>query len=213
MRLNINLATQKYEDAGAFYVRWGAFVGAALLLTLILSWVAWSSHSRSVQARKRISELQQKIAELDRQKDTAESVLNRADNHDVRAQSRFWNDRISQRSFSWTLLFSELEKIMPRRASLVAVQPEAESEQKTAELGLDQRLKLKLAINGEKYDDAIELVKNMEGSRRFHVIGIETEVFKAATKGSPATVQFRIETYYMPPPLPQPSAPAQKEGL
>ncbi|HET6844479.1 MAG TPA: hypothetical protein VFK06_22765 [Candidatus Angelobacter sp.] len=212
MRLNINLATQKYEDAGAFYVRWGTFVGAALLLTLILGWVSWSSHSRSVQARKRISELQQKIAELDRQKDTAESVLNRQDNHDVRAQSRFWNDRISQRSFSWTLLFSELEKIMPKRASLVAVQPETESEQKAPKTGLDQRLKLKLSINGEKYDDAIELVKNMESSRRFHVIGIETEIFKAATKGSPATVQFRIETYYMPP-LSQQFEPAQKEGL
>jgi hypothetical protein len=213
MRLNINLATQKYEDAGTFYVRWGTFVGAALLLTLILGWVAWSSHSRSVQAQKRIAELQQKIVELDRQKDTAESVLNRQDNHDVREQSRFWNNRINQRSFSWTLLFSELEKIMPRRAFLVAVQPEINTEEKLPETGREQKLKLKLSIDGEKYDDAIELVKNMEGSQRFHVIGIETEIFKAATKGNSATVRFRIETYYMPPPLPQPSSPTQKEGL
>jgi hypothetical protein len=213
MRLNINLATQKYEDAGAFYVRWGTFVGAALLLTLVLGWAAWSSHTHSIQSQKRIAELQQKIAELDRQKDRTEAVLNRSDNHDVREQSHFWNSRISQRSFSWTLLFSELEKIMPRRAFLVAVQPETESDRKLPGPDVDQRLKLKLSIDGEKYDDAIELVKNMEGSQRFHVIDIETEVFKTATKGSPATVQFRIETYYMPPSLPRQSAPAQKEGL
>ena len=213
MRLNINLATQKYEDAGAFYARWGTFVSAALLLTLVLGWAAWSSHTHSIQSQKRIAELQQKIAELDRQKDKTEAVLNRPENHDVREQSHFWNNRISQRSFSWTLLFSELEKIMPRRAFLVAVQPETGSDQKLPGAGVDQRLKLKLSINGEKYDDAIELVKNMEGSQRFHVIGIETEVFKAATKGNSATVQFRIETYYMPPPLPQQSTPAQKEGL
>lgn len=211
MRLNINLATQKYEDAGAFYMRWGSFVGAALLLTMVLGWVAWSSHARSMQAQKRIFELQQKIAELDRQKDRTETVLNLPENHDVREQSRFWNNRISQRSFSWTLLFSELEKIMPRRAFLVAVQPEINSDQKLPETV--QKLKLKLSIDGEKYDDAIELVKNMEGSQRFHVIGIETEVFKAPTKGSSATVRFRIETYYMPPSLPQPSPSAQKEGL
>jgi|SRR5579859_3634742 len=213
MRLNINLATQKYEDAGAFYRRWGAFVGAALLLTLILGWIAWSSHTHSMQAHKRIAELQRKIDELDRQKDRTETVLNLPENHDVREQSRFWNNRISQRSFSWTLLFSELEKIMPRRAFLVAVQPEINSDKKLPETVQYQKLKLKLSIDGEKYDDAIELVKNMEGSQRFHVIGIETEVFKTPTKGSSATVRFRIETYYMPPSLSQPSAPAQKEGL
>jgi len=113
MRLNINLAAQKYEDAGAFYVRWGTFVGAALLLTLVLGWAAWSSHTHSIQSQKRIAELQQKIAELDRQKDRTEAVLNRSDNHDVREQSHFWNSRISQRSFSWTLLFSELENHAP----------------------------------------------------------------------------------------------------
>jgi len=30
MRVNVNLATQKYEDARAFFARWGTAVAAAL---------------------------------------------------------------------------------------------------------------------------------------------------------------------------------------
>ena len=36
MRLDINLASQPYEDARQFWMRWGTAVGALALLTLVL---------------------------------------------------------------------------------------------------------------------------------------------------------------------------------
>ena len=36
MRLDINLASQPYEDARQFWMRWGTALGAAALLTLAL---------------------------------------------------------------------------------------------------------------------------------------------------------------------------------
>ena len=33
MRLNINLASQKYEDARRFYLRWGTALVLAILIT------------------------------------------------------------------------------------------------------------------------------------------------------------------------------------
>ena len=36
MRLDINLASQPYEDARQFWMRWGTAVGAVGLLTLVL---------------------------------------------------------------------------------------------------------------------------------------------------------------------------------
>ena len=36
MRLDINLASQPYEDARQFWMRWGTAVGAVGLLTLML---------------------------------------------------------------------------------------------------------------------------------------------------------------------------------
>ena len=47
MRLNINLASQKYEDVRRFYVRWGTAIALAAVLTLLLVFLAWKNYSDS----------------------------------------------------------------------------------------------------------------------------------------------------------------------
>jgi Tfp pilus assembly protein PilN len=191
MRLNINLASQKYEDARSFYARWGTALGLLLVVTIVLALLAWSNHSSSVQANRRIAELQTKIADLDRERSAAEATLNLAENHDVREQSMFWNERFSQRSFSWTQLFSDLEKVMPNRAYVVSVQPVPTTDKHT--------LKIKIVVDGETHDDANDLVKRMEASARFRQAAIVRESMQAAKGGLP-TWQFDIEAQYLPPP-------------
>src|ERR1700682_659678 len=191
MRLNINLASQKYEDARAFYARWGTALGLLLVITIVLAALAWSSHSRSVQASQRIAELQKKIADLDREKTAAEATLNLPENHDVREESRFWNERILQRSFSWTQLFTDLERVMPNRAYVMSVSPAP---------ALDKRIRLKIVVAAETHDNANDLVKRMEQSTRFRATGIVAESSQSASKGGPAVVQFEIEALYTPPP-------------
>jgi Tfp pilus assembly protein PilN len=191
MRLNINLASQKYEDACSFYARWGTALGLLVVITIALSLLAWSDHSRSVQANRRIADLQTKIAELDRERSAAEATLNLAENHDVREQSKFWNNRITQRAFSWTQLFSDLERVMPNRAYVASVEPMPSS---------DKHLRLKIIVDGETHDDANDLVKRMEASARFQTARIVRETTQASTKGGPSYWQFDIEANYLPPP-------------
>src|ERR1700674_3610089 len=191
MRLNINLASQKYGDARAFYQRWGTALGLLLVITIVLGLLAWSNHSRSVEASRRIAELQRKIADVDSEKSVSEAILNRPENHDVRAESRFWNDRIRRRAFSWTQLFSDLERVMPSRAYVVAVEPAPTS---------DKHLRLKILVDGETHENANDLVKRMEGSARFHATIINVEGVQAPVKGAPPMWQFAIEADYSPPP-------------
>ena len=47
MRLNINLASQKYEDVRRFYVRWGTAIALTAILTLVLIFLACESISES----------------------------------------------------------------------------------------------------------------------------------------------------------------------
>ena len=203
MRLNINLASQKYEDAKAFFMRWGLAVALSVIATLVLAGLAWSSHTRAVEVGKRITKLQQQAAELDGERAKAEEILNRPENHDVRDQSRFWNARIEQRAFSWTHLFSDLEKIMPSRAFVTSVQPVPSK---------DKKLKLKITIQSESHKFANDLVKSMEASQRFHAASITSEVTHPATNKSPALVEFHIETYYTPTSPLVTSAAREKEG-
>ncbi len=204
MRFSINLASQKYEDVQQFYLRWGAAVALLILLAVFLGFRARSTYENAKQSGRHIAELKEKIRVLQQEKANAEALLNLPENHDVRDQSSFWNEEFSQKSMSWTELLTDLEKIMPDRAFLVSVAPTLTS---------DRRLKLKMTIAGEKFDDGNELIRRMEGSPHFRVPVINTQSVLNVGKGQPM-VQFAVETYYTPANWKQPAEPSGvKEGM
>ncbi len=203
MRLNINLASQKYEDVRQFYVRWGASLAAAFVLTVILAVLAGLNYSRSSQSTRRIKDLREKITALEKERAGAEAVENSPENRDVTEQKNYWNAEIARRTFSWTQLFNDLQKIMPGRAYVMSVAPE---------LTRDNRLKLKLVIAAEKHDNAIDLVKRMEGSPRFRESQITAEALQKDPRTGANTFKFDIEAFYTPSGI-APARPAAKEGM
>jgi Tfp pilus assembly protein PilN len=203
MRLNINLASQKYTDARQFYLRWGAAVTVMLLLTVFLGIRARLTYTISKQSGRHIAELKEKIRNTEQQKASAEAVLNKPENHDVREQYSVWNNLLEQKSFSWTELFTDLEKIMPGRAYVISI---------AASPPTNHRLKLAMAIAGEKYDDASELIKKMEGSEHFRFPVLVGQAPLSVGKGPPL-VQFAIETFYTPANRIQQPSSSAKEGM
>src|SRR5262249_19117364 len=155
-RLNINLASRKYEDVRKFYIGWGVTLIALGVCTLVLAALATVNYISAAGANKDIKALQDKGAALQKERD---SLLEREkQNREVTEQKRFWNTQIAKRTFSWTQLLNDLQKMMPARARLASVQPE---------LTPDHRLKLKLTIEGESRPSARELKEKMEGSECF----------------------------------------------
>jgi Tfp pilus assembly protein PilN len=216
MRIDINLASQKYEDVGEFYLLWGGALSVLLAITAALTLLAWHSHKTEIRETRNIRELRDKITRLDEKRRQAEAALNRPENQDVRDQSRFWNDVIDEKAFSWTQLFSDLEKILPTKVYITSAQPS---------ITKDKRLKLKLVFVGEKFDDANELLNKMERSERFRLPELSaTGVHKPQGQANfgvgrgfaPAETidgyQFEISTYYTPT-APSPAQPrAEKKG-
>jgi Tfp pilus assembly protein PilN len=195
MRININLASQKYEDAREFYLRWGSAVALVLLLSIGIALVTWYTYRSSASDRKRINELREKISRLDEERRTAEAILNRPENQDVRDQTRFWNDVIDKKSFSWTQLLSDLEKVMPGRAYVESVQPN---------ITQDRRLQLRLMVAGEKHEALEELMSKMSRGERFRDNQLVTESVRAPSVGAPPVWEFEIVTYYVPGAISQP---------
>jgi Tfp pilus assembly protein PilN len=202
MRLNINLASVKYEDVRSFYVRWGTALAAGALLTVLLSALAVYNHSQSAASSARIKDLQQKISQLEKDRAAAEAFENSPENRGITEQKNYWNIQIAKRAFSWTQLFNDLQKIMPGRAYVISVAPE---------LTQDNRLKLKLTIGAEKHENAIDLVKRMEASPRFRQPQIAAETVQKDSKTGASTFKLEIEAFYTPAGL-MPRA-ATREGM
>src|ERR1700722_9058402 len=198
MRLDINLASQPYEDAKQFWTRWGTAVGALGVLTLgllIMTIGGWVHARRDHIA---MAERRAAIDDRDRIRASAESFLNRPENRNTRDTSQFLNELIERKAFCWTLVLENLEKVMPPRVHLVSIQPTLDE---------DNQLAMKMSVAGDSVERALELPRRMEASGRFARTYILTENSRAASPNGD-TEQADIAATYVPEQFPAPPAAA-----
>jgi len=99
MRLDINLASQPYEDARQFWMRWGTATIAVAFLTLILLTMTARGWVYARQDRQAMAETRALIADRDRIRANAEAFLNRPENRNTRDTSQFLNEMIERKAF------------------------------------------------------------------------------------------------------------------
>ena len=187
MRLNINLATQPYEDSRKFWLRWGpalALAGVVTLGLMIAALLAWRDARKD---QNQIASFEKQIAACEQERSRTQEVLDRPENRSTRDQSQFINDLIRRKSFSWTQVFADLERIMPPQIHVTSIHPELK----------DNQLKLKLSVASQTRERAIELVRKMEQSPRFLNPSIHEES-AAQGQGNADTAHSEIEAIYLP---------------
>ena len=172
MRLDINLASQPYEDARQFWLRWGTALAAAAVLTLALLTITVTDWFAARRDHAQIADLRSEIAQRDRTRQQAERFLSQPENRTTRDQSQFLNELIERKSLSWTHVLEDLEKVMPARVHLVSIHPELDE---------DNQLTLKMVVAGDR-DRALELARRMEDSRHFTQTYVDSE--NSAATGS-----------------------------
>src|SRR5215467_9154417 len=100
MRLDINLASQPYEDARQFWMRWGTALGIVGALTLVLLTMTITSWFNARRDHKTMSDERALIAQRDQVRANAERILNLPDNRTTRDESQVLNQLIERKGFS-----------------------------------------------------------------------------------------------------------------
>ena len=188
MRVDINLATQPYQDVQQFWLRWGSAIVLLAVATMLLFWVTAAGWQTARQDRQLMRQYEQQIAMRDTERADAEALMNLPQNSSTRDRSQFLNDLFYRKAFSWTGVFEDLEQVMPPGLHVVSITPE------TAPSG---DLSIKLTVAGESRERALDLVRKMEGSQHFQQTQIEEEASEvgAATPGD--NVKFNISAFYV----------------
>lgn len=189
MRIDINLATRPYRDVRRFLLSWG--LGTALLAVITLGLVIYAGVSwrQSRASRQQTSQLRQQIEKLDRERTDAIAMLNQPQNVEVVSRAAFLNDFIARRSFSWTRLFMELERIVPPRLHLVSIAPS---------LNKNNQIEIRMIVGGDAREPAVELVERLERSPSFRQAALRAEAFAAPGATGGDRVQFEISTLFVP---------------
>jgi type IV pilus assembly protein PilN len=202
MRLDINLATRPYRDVRQFLRTWGTGTVLLALLTAGLCWYTFHAWSKTRSARAEVALVQNEIDTLNRQRESGIALLNQPQNRAVANQSAFLNGLIARRSFSWTMLFMELERIMPARLHVTSIAPS---------LNKRNQIEIHMVVAGDARDQAVELVRRLEDSPSFQQPELRSETLAQNTPGAPILaggdrVQFDITMLYVPKATPEQAA-------
>lgn len=187
MKISVNLASRPYEDEGQFYRLWGTALVLTALFTAFMLFVSARHYYGAEREWESARQAQAKLAELKKESVMAQQVLARPENRGTRDQSQFLNSAILRKSFSWTKLMEDMEKVMPAGLRVTSIAPVVDQR---------NRFILKVEVEGQNRDTAVELLRNMEKSAHFRSPQISSETY--AKTGEAAGVRSDIVTSYLP---------------
>ena len=206
MRLNINLATQPYEDARRFTAIWTGILGVLMLSAIVLGFLVARRWQEYRQISRAIAVERSVLQDLDAKQAQDLAILNRPENLDVRQQSDFLNGLILRKEISWTKIFTTLEKMMPPHLRVLSVQPKLVQDQ----------IIINLQLGGDSRERTAELIRRMERSKTFRNARVLTESDTAfggqAGPGQqqPDPMRFVVQAEYIPGVEETETAAAQK---
>jgi len=157
MRISLNLATRPFTDLGPAIGRLRIAMGALALLCILFGFGLHFFDRRAAEARAREHAVDARIARVDFERHRAEDLMREPDNAQVLNQSIALNQIFDEKAFSWTLAMEAMETVLPAGVQVTAIEPVREK---------DGHITLHLRVVGG-HDRAVELVRNLEHSRRF----------------------------------------------
>jgi type IV pilus assembly protein PilN len=200
MRISINLATRPFVELRPLFARLRLAMAGLALLAVCLG---IGLHMMSVRARAekaQMDSLKAQTAALENERLANEARMREPQNRAVLERSKFLNDQFALKSFSWTAVMMDLERVLPAGVQVTSIEPVM-----TADGGVNIRLR----VSGER-ELAVNLVRNLERSQRFLSPRLANETAQTQEQGrlvptaqatTPGGVEFDILSGYNPLPL------------
>lgn len=199
MRVSINLATRPFVELRPLYARL-RLVMAALALTAILLGIGL--HLLDAQARAeqaQIDALKAQTSAVQQERQTNQARMEEPQNRAELERSKFLNNLFARKSFSWTSVMMDLERVLPAGVQVTSIDPSISAE---------GNVNIRLRVDGPR-DLAVNLIRNLELSQRFLTPRLANETAQtqehegmrpASAIGVPGGVEFDITSGYNPLP-------------
>jgi type IV pilus assembly protein PilN len=199
MRISINLATRPFVELRPLFARLRlAMAGLAVVAIALGVWLHYlNKHARVAQAQ--MDALKQQTAALETERATNERRMLEPQNQAVLNRSIFLNNLFAAKSFSWTSVMMDLERVLPAGVQVTSIDPAISPE---------HTVTIRLRVSGDR-DKVVDLVRNLERSQRFLAPRPANETAQTKQQGQfvqvqqvggPEGVEFEIVSGYNPLP-------------
>jgi len=198
MRITINLASRPFADLGPALKRVRIAMGVLALASILFGLGLHAVHQRAEEARARDHSLDGQIARITAERQGYQTLMRQPANAAVLTQAGNLNQLFDEKAFSWTLAMEDLETVLPGGVQVTTIEPTRAK---------DGHITLRLRVVGPR-DRAVELVSNLEHSRRFLLPRNVSETSESTSGpqqrlepvSASSRVNFDVLADYNPPP-------------
>lgn len=196
MRITVNLATRPFTELRPLFAKLRLIAAALVLVAVTLGVALHFLNARAREAESQMNFLKAKTLQYQQLRQRNEARMRQPQNMAVLERSRFLNSVFAKKSFSWTAVMMDLERVLPAGVQVTSIEPA------TTKSG---DVNIRLRVSGQR-ERAVELVRNLERSQRFISPRLADESSQvqegkaSATPTSPGAVEFDIYSGYNPLP-------------
>jgi type IV pilus assembly protein PilN len=198
MRISVNLANRPFVELRPLFARLRLAMGVLAVLAIGLWFALHSLNAKAAVARARMDGLKAETQRYQHERQVNESRMHQPQNMAVLERSQFLNAVFAWKSFSWTAVMMDLEKVLPAGVQVTSIEPAITKE---------GDVNIRLRVSGDR-ERAVQLVRNLETSQRFLSPRLSSEQAQTqegnrGTNGPvtmPGAVQFEILSGYNPLP-------------
>jgi type IV pilus assembly protein PilN len=183
MKVRLNLATNALQTHRRFLVAAGIGAGVAGLLVLLLGWHVYSVRRIDEELRAKSLRMQQETAQLVRQHNDLERFFSLPENARLHDRADFLNSIIDARSFNWTQMFMDLERLLPGGVRVVSIEPHQ----------VKGRIEVKLTIGADGDEAQLKFLHALESSKVFTGIEVEKDAVSTLAGGDQRVMQLSVE--------------------
>jgi type IV pilus assembly protein PilN len=200
MRITLNLASKPFIELGPLYARLRLLMALLLLIAVPLWFLLRTETRRAALANAKLHSVESEIQRLQNQQQSYQVMMRQPQNAAVLTQAEFLNQLYARKAFSWTAVMMDLETVLPGGVQVLNIDPA------TDKAG---NVTIRLRVNGQR-DRAVELVRNLEHSKRFLQPRLASESLETSNNGNqanfqnanaPLNVNFDVLADYNPLPL------------
>lgn len=197
MRISVNLATRPFVELRPLFARLRLAMIALVVVAVGLGFWLHALNGRGRVAQARMNALKVRTQQFQHERQANEARMRQPQNMAVLERSQFLNALFARKSFSWTAVMMDLEKVLPMGVQVTSIEPV---------ITKDGDVNIRLRVNGER-DRAVQLVRNLETSQRFVTPRLANEAAQKQGSGPnvvqtamPGAVEFDILSGYNPLP-------------
>lgn len=187
MEVRLNLATKPLESHRRFLA--GASVSAfvAAVVFVALGWHVYSVRKAAAEVLVRTAKINEERTEYEAKRRELERYFNQKSISDIKARAGYINGIIAVRSFNWTKMFMDLERLLPGGVRIISVEPKQDS----------GHVELTLTFGAAGDDVKLQFIHALETSKQFSEVQIRSDI-EPTTSGGPSNDQrvVQLSTYY-----------------